>query len=98
MSTTTWVALRLMALAILTMPINAVVARRRAVDADVARRPTTILLGTRVRDWLMRIIGPVERMCGEWKLSPDLFNYFGGAFGFFAGFAYSQNELALGGC
>jgi phosphatidylinositol phosphate synthase len=97
MSTTTWVALSLMALAILTMPIYAVVARRRAVDADVARRPTTILLGTWVRDWLMWIIGPVERRFVEWKLSPDLFNYIGGAFGFFAGFAYSQNELALGG-
>ena len=97
MSTTTWVALSLMALAILTMPIYAVVARRRAVDADVARRPTTILLGTWVRDWLMWIIGPVERKFVEWKLSPDLFNYIGGAFGFFAGFAYSQNELALGG-
>jgi phosphatidylinositol phosphate synthase len=97
MSTTTWVALSLMALAILTMPVYAVVARRRAVDADVARRPTTILLGTWVRDWLMWIIGPVERKFVEWKLSPDLFNYIGGAFGFFAGFAYSQNELALGG-
>ena len=97
MSTTTWVALSLMALAILTMPIYAVVARRRAVDADVARRPTTILLGTWVRDWLMWIIGPVERKFVEWKLSPDLFNYIGGAFGFFAGFAYSQNELARGG-
>jgi phosphatidylinositol phosphate synthase len=97
MSTTTWVALSLMALAILTMPIYAVVARRRPVDADVARRPTTILLGTWVRDWLMWIIAPVERKFVEWKLSPDLFNYIGGAFGFFAGFAYSQNELALGG-
>ena len=97
MSTTTWVALSLMALAILTMPVYAVVARRRPVDADVARRPTTILLGTWVRDWLMWIIGPVERKFVAWKLSPDLFNYIGGAFGFFAGFAYSQNELALGG-
>jgi CDP-diacylglycerol---glycerol-3-phosphate 3-phosphatidyltransferase len=97
MSTTTWVALSLMALAILTMPIYAVVARRRAVDADVARRPTTILLGTWVRDWLMWIIGPVERKFVEWKLSPDIFNYIGGAFGFFAGLAYSQSELALGG-
>ncbi|HMA01525.1 MAG: CDP-alcohol phosphatidyltransferase family protein [Gemmatimonas sp.] len=97
MSTTTWVALSLMALAILTMPIYAVVARRRPVDADVARRPTTILLGTWVRDWLMWIIGPVERRFVEWKLSPDIFNYIGGAFGFFAGFAYANNELALGG-
>ena len=97
MSTTTWVALSLMALAILTMPIYAVMARRRPVDPDVARRPTTILLGTWVRDWLMWMIGPVERKFVEWKLSPDIFNYIGGAFGFFAGFAYANNELALGG-
>lgn len=97
MSTTTWVALSLMALAILTMPIYAVMTRSRAVDADVARRPTTIILGTWVRDWLMWMIGPVERKFVEWKLSPDLFNYIGGAFGLFAGIAYAQNELALGG-
>ena len=97
MSTTTWVALSLMALAILTMPIYAVMARRRPVDADVARRPTTIILGTWVRDWLMWIIGPVERKFVEWKLSPDIFNYVGGAFGLFAGIAFANNELALGG-
>lgn len=97
MSTTTWVALSLMALAILTMPVYAVMTRSRAVDADVARRPTTILLGTWVRDWLMWMIGPIERKFVQWKLSPDIFNYIGGAFGLFAGIAYSQNELALGG-
>jgi CDP-diacylglycerol--glycerol-3-phosphate 3-phosphatidyltransferase len=97
MSTTTWVALSLMALAILTMPVYAVIARRRPVDADVARRPTTIILGTWVRDWLMWSIGPVERKFVEWKLSPDIFNYIGGAFGLFAGIAFANNELALGG-
>lgn len=97
MSTTTWIALALVALAVLTMPVFAVVRRRRAVDADVARRPTTILLGTWVRDWLMWLIAPVERKFVEWKLSPDIFNYIGGAFGLFAGIAYAKNELALGG-
>jgi phosphatidylglycerophosphate synthase len=86
-----------MALAILTMPVYAVMTRRRPVDADVARRPTTIILGTWVRDWLMWIIGPVERKFVEWKLSPDIFNYVGGAFGLFAGIAFANNELALGG-
>jgi len=97
MSTTTWVALSFMALAILTMPVYAVMTRRRPVDADVARRPTTIILGTWVRDWLMWMIGPVERKFVEWKLSPDIFNYVGGAFGLFAGVAFANNELALGG-
>ena len=97
MSTTTWVALSFMMRTILTMPIYAIVTRRRPVDADVARRPTTFILGTWVRDWLMWMIAPVEQRFVAWKLSPDLFNYIGGAFGFFAGFAYANNELALGG-
>jgi phosphatidylglycerophosphate synthase len=97
MQTTTWIALALVFLAILTMPAYAIVARSRPVDPDVARRPTTILLGTWVRDWLMWIIAPLERRFVEWKLSPDLFNYIGGTFGLFAGIAYAQSELALGG-
>ncbi len=49
-------ALVLVAALLLTMPVFALVSRGRAVDADVARRPTTILLGYWVRDWLMWII------------------------------------------
>src|SRR6476646_1259120 len=97
MSTTTWVALSLMALAILTMPVYALKASKNTADPDVARRPTTIILGTWVRNWLMWIIGPVERKFVQWKLSPDIFNYIGGAFGLFAGIAFANNELALGG-
>ena len=30
---------------LLTMPVYAVIGRRRPIDAEVARRPTTVLLG-----------------------------------------------------
>ncbi len=97
MTPTTTVALAVAALFLLTMPAYAIVHRRRPIDADVARRPTTILLGTWVRDWLMWLIAPLERALVRREVSPDLFNYIGGAFGLCAGIAYSFDALALGG-
>jgi len=97
MTPTTYAALILAGMFLLTMPVFAVVSRNRPVDADVARRPTTFLLGTWVRDWLMWLISPAERAFVSWGLSPDLFNYFGGLMGLFAGFAYAKESLALGG-
>lgn len=97
MTPTTYAALILAALFLMTMPVFAVVSRNRPVDADVARRPTTFLLGTWVRDWLMWLIAPAERAFVSWGLSPDLFNYFGGLMGLLAGFAYAKDSLALGG-
>jgi phosphatidylglycerophosphate synthase len=97
MTPITYGALAAVALFLFTMPAYAVARRRRPVDADVARRPTTILLGTWVRDWLMWLIEPLERALVRWKASPDLFNYIGGAFGLLAGVAYARDQLALGG-
>jgi CDP-diacylglycerol--glycerol-3-phosphate 3-phosphatidyltransferase len=79
------------------MPVFAIVSRNRPVDADVARRPTTFLLGFWIRDWLMWIIAPVERAFVAWKVSPDFFNYLGCLLGLLAGIAYAGEELALGG-
>jgi phosphatidylglycerophosphate synthase len=96
----TWpdrIALGLVALVLLTMPLYAVVSRGRAVDAEVARRPTTIILGTWVRDWLMWVIGPMERAFIRSGVSPDVFNYLGVAFGAAAGVAYVYDERALAG-
>lgn len=97
MADTTTVALAIAVLFLLTMPAYAVIHRRRPVDPDVARRPTTFLLGTWVRDWLMWLIGPVERLLVRGHASPDFFNYLGGALGLAAGIAYARNELAIGG-
>lgn len=97
MRATERVALLLVAVLLLTMPVFAVVSRGRSMDVDVARRPTTMILGFWVRDWLMWVIGPVERFFVRAKVSPDVFNHLGVAFGAAAGFAFVFGELALGG-
>jgi phosphatidylglycerophosphate synthase len=93
----TYVAVSLAFAFLLTMPVYAVVARRRPVDAEVARRPTTIFLGLWVRDWLMWVITPVERSLVRMRVSPDLLNYGGGALGLAAGVSYSQGANVLDG-
>ncbi|HEX8716888.1 MAG TPA: CDP-alcohol phosphatidyltransferase family protein [Gemmatimonadaceae bacterium] len=97
MTPTTYVALIAAAIVVLTMPLYALMARGREIDADVARRPTTFLLGYWIRDWLMWLISPIERVFVAWKISPDFFNYFGGAMGLLAGIAYATESLAIGG-
>lgn len=97
MTATTYIALTLAAIVLLTMPVFAIVSRHRPMDADVARRPTTVLLGHWVRDWVMWVISPLERALVAWRVSPDLFNYLGVAFGIVAGLAYAQRSLAAAG-
>lgn len=91
------IALALAGVLILTMPVFALVSRGRTMDADVARRPATVLLGFWVRDWLMWVIAPLERLFVRARLSPDVFNYLGVAFGAAAGIAFAYGELALAG-
>jgi len=91
------VALALIGGLLLTMPVFAVVARNRAIDPDVARRSRTILLGRWVRDWLMWVIGPVERAMIRSGVSPDALNYIGVFFGFIAGIAFAKGMLAAAG-
>jgi phosphatidylglycerophosphate synthase len=98
MTVTTYIALGIVGLLLLTMPVFAIVARGRPVDPDVARRPTTFLLGYWVRDWLMWLLTPVERALVAGRISPDVLNYFGGAMGLAAGIAYARGALAIGGC
>jgi phosphatidylglycerophosphate synthase len=97
MSVTTYIALAAAVFCVLTMPVYALVSRYRPMDADVARRPKTVLLGYWIRDWLMWVIAPVERALVRANASPDLFNYLGVAFGAAAGVAYARRALALGG-
>lgn len=79
------------------MPVFALIRRGRPVDADVARRSTTVLLGYFVRDWLMWAIGPVERALVRAQVSPDVFNYLGVFFGACAGVAFAWRELSVAG-
>lgn len=97
MSGTETIALMMVAALLLTMPVFGFVSRGRPVDADVARRPTTILLGYWVRDWLMWLIRPLENAMVKAGVSPDLLNLLGAAFGAAAGIAFAFGELALGG-
>lgn len=97
MTATTYIALTLVGILLLTMPVFAIVSRSRPMDADVARRPTTALLGYWVRDWVMWVIAPLERAMVAWRVSPDLFNYLGVAFGVFAAVAYARHSLAAAG-
>lgn len=97
MTPTTFAAVSIVFAFLLTMPVYAVVGRGRPIDADVARRPTTPLLGLWVRDWLMWLIAPVERGLVRVGVSPDTLNYAGGAFGLAAGLAYANGTIALGG-
>ena len=88
-----WLLLAVLA----TMPVFALVSRNRPRDPDVARRSASALLGFWVRDWVMWLIGPAERMLVRSGVSPDVFNYLGVAFGAAAGVAFARRELALAG-
>ncbi len=91
------VALSLVAALLLTMPVFAVRARGRPVDPDVARRPTTVLFGYWVRDWLMWVIGPMERAFVRAGITPDFFNILGAVLGLAAGVAFGFGALSLAG-
>jgi CDP-diacylglycerol--glycerol-3-phosphate 3-phosphatidyltransferase len=85
------------ALLVATMPIYAAVARGRPRDPEVARRTRTVLLGYWVRDWLMWVIGPLERLFLTLRVSPTAFNWAGVGFGLAAGVAYTQGAFAAAG-
>jgi CDP-diacylglycerol--glycerol-3-phosphate 3-phosphatidyltransferase len=91
------IALTLVAAALATMPIFAWLRRGQPLDADVARRSASVLLGYWVRDWLMWAIGPAERAVVRAKISPDVFNYLGVAFGAGAGVAFAMEALSAAG-
>jgi CDP-diacylglycerol--glycerol-3-phosphate 3-phosphatidyltransferase len=97
MTRTDLAGLLLVAALLLTMPLFAFVSRGRPMDADVARRGKTLLLGRWVRDWLMWVIGPAERTFVRAGVSPDVFNYLGAFFGLLAGIAFAAGSLALAG-
>ena len=85
------------ALLLLSMPVYALVAGSRARDPEVAARPRTVLLGYWVRDWLMWVITPLERLFLALRIPPVAFNWTGVAFGAAAGVAYARGDFPLGG-
>jgi len=91
------IALTFVAAALASMPLFAWLRRGQPRDADVARRGASVLLGYWVRDWLMWAIGPAERAVIRARISPDVFNYLGVAFGAAAGWAFAVGALSVGG-
>ncbi len=97
MNFVTYLLLAIAAVVVLTMPVFAIVARDRPVDSDVARRPTTILLGRWIRDWLMWLIAPIEGALVSLRISPDVLNFAGMFLGLLAGVALARGSLAMAG-
>jgi phosphatidylglycerophosphate synthase len=91
------IGLALVALLLLTMPVYAMRSRGRAVDAEVARRPTTAIFGFWIRDWLMWVIGPMERSFVRAGITPDFFNLLGALLGLAAGVAFAIGQLSIAG-
>lgn len=75
-----------------TMPIYA--ARGRTRDPNVAGRPVS-LLGYWLRDWMVWVLSPLERLLVRSGLSPDALNYLGAALGVAAGAAFMARMLPL---
>ncbi len=84
-------------LLLLSMPVFAVLARARPRDPDVAGRARTLLLGYWVRDWLMWVIAPLERLFLALGVPPVAFNWAGVVLGVAAGTAYAVGAFAAGG-
>lgn len=88
--------LLLVTVVLLTMPVFAIVSRSRP-DPEVANRPTTVILGRWVRDWVMWLIAPVERSLLASGVSPVALNLSGAVFGLAAGVAYVRASPGLAG-
>jgi CDP-diacylglycerol--glycerol-3-phosphate 3-phosphatidyltransferase len=97
MNLTAIIALAVVGVVLLTMPVFAVVSRGKPVDPEVAKRPTTALLGYWIRDWVMWVIAPLERAIIATGVSPDVLNVVGAVMGLAAGIAYAEALPALGG-
>lgn len=77
---------------LVTLPIYAV--RGRTRDPNVASRPVS-LLGNWLRDWMVWVLSPLERVLVRGGLSPDALNYLGAALGVAAGAAFMARMLPL---
>jgi phosphatidylinositol phosphate synthase len=78
-----------------SMPAFALHSHRRMLDADVARRPASLLLNLWVRDWTVWLLGPIERWMVRAGVSPDLLNFCGAFAGIAAGVAVANGSTGL---
>lgn len=84
-------------LLVATMPVFLFATRGRALDPEVASRPRTAILGYWIRDWLMWLIAPLERLFLALRIPPVAFNWAGVTLGAAAGVAYGLGAFAAGG-
>jgi archaetidylinositol phosphate synthase len=92
------IAAALIALVLLTMLVFAWRGRGRPSDPDVMRRPATLLLGRWVRDWLMWIIAPLERLIVRSRIGPDLLSYCAAVLALGTGWLFAVGWLTLAAC
>lgn len=88
--------LTILAVALLTMPVYAAVARGRPDPHEVSDRGGFVLGGF-VRSWFYWFVGPVERAAVALRLSPTVFNVLGVLLGIAAGICFASGGTNLGG-
>lgn len=97
----TWVDTSTVAVTLLliaTMPVFAVVARHRLPDPDMSTRGHSVMLGRWLREWLVWLITPAERIMVAFRISPTALNVCGLLCGLAAGVALAAEQLAIAGC
>ncbi len=77
-----------------TMPVFALL-RRRPADPNVAARPASALIGYWLRNWMIWVLAPLERLLVRWRVSPDALNYAGLILGILAGGGFIIRQLPL---
>ena len=90
------ILLGLLAVALLSMPVFALVRGGRQDPLEKKERGSFIL-GTFVREWFYWFLGPVEKPAVALGLSPLAFNILGVGFGIAAGAFFAFGHLVLGG-
>lgn len=85
-----------LALAVATMPVYALVASRRPDPLESSSRGGFVLGGF-LRSWFYWIVHPIVAGAVAAGLSPTFFNLIGVAFGVAGGAAFATGHLALGG-
>jgi CDP-diacylglycerol--glycerol-3-phosphate 3-phosphatidyltransferase len=97
LSITFVVFLFVLGVALVSMPVFALLGRGRDVDAD--RRGSQFLLGAGdfLVHWFMWAISPLERGSLRLGLTPDFFNFAGLGFGLLSGLLIGTGHLELGG-
>lgn len=86
----------ILSVAVLSMPVYAVVARTRHDANEIADRGGFVLGGF-VRNWFYWFIWPVERASLAAGLSPTAFNITGVLFGCAAGYSFATGSVNQGG-